>query len=341
MISGFLFLVFVGIVGVVLNSAWFKGIIGEYKVNSLLERRLDKKNYKLIKDVLLPTEDGTTQIDHIVLSKYGIFVIETKNMSHWIFANKGRLWKQVIFKKSYPFQNPLDQNYKHIKTLEKLLGCEENVFSNTVVFSGNCEFKTDVPGGVVKINKLISHIKSKQDQIIETSKLYEYVEMINYSKLENTIINKINHIIHVDSIVSRKTNNHGKFDKIIKLFAIKAALFSFFIVFLFSILNQIPKQTSNMFEEIIKNNEKQQDIVRNKQNSLKEKNDQHTQQLNIKKETIHVGMVSTKNEPIKTKYQQTNKSVMYSWKNEQGARVFSNIGFPEDGKYTEGKVEWY
>lgn len=341
MISGLLFLVFVGIVGVVFNFAWFKGIIGEYKVNSLLERRLDKKNYKLIKDVLLPTEDGTTQIDHIVVSKYGIFVIETKNISNWIFANNGRFWTQKIFKKNYTFQNPLHQNYKHIKTLEELLGCEENIFSNTIVFSGDCEFKTDVPVGVVKVNKLISHIKSKQDQIIETSKLYEYVAKINNSKLKNNILDKIKHIIHVKSIVSRKNNNNGKFDKIIKLFALKAALFSFFMVFLFWILNQIPKQTSNMFEEIIKNNEKQQDIFRNKQNFLKEKNDKNTQQLNIKKETIHVEMVSNKNEPIKSKYQQTNKSVMYSWKNEQGARVFSNIGFPEDGKYTEGKVEWY
>lgn len=37
----------------------------------------------------------------------------------------------------------------------------------------------------------------------------------------------------------------------------------------------------------------------------------------------------------------TNKQLMYSWKNEKGIRVFSNVGFPEDGKYSEGKMEWY
>ncbi len=341
MISGFLLLAFVGIVGAALKSAWFKGVIGEYKVNSLLERRLDPKNYKLIKDVLLPTEDGTTQIDHIVVSKYGIFVIETKNISNWIFANNGRFWTQKIFKKNYPFQNPIHQNYKHIKTLERLLRCEENIFLNIIVFSGDCEFKTDVPGGVVKINKLISHIKTKQDQIIEAYKLYEYVEKINNNKLQNTIINKINHIIHVDKIISIKNKNHNKIDNFIKLFVIKATFFSFFLVLLFSILNQIPKITSNMFEGILKTNEKQQEIIKNRQNSLKEKSDQIIKQVNFKKDTIPVGIISTNNEPTKTRHQQTNKSVMYSWKNEQGARVFSNIGFPEDGKYTEGKIEWY
>lgn len=341
MISGFLFLTLVGIVGVIFNSAWFKGIIGEYKVNSLLESRLDPQNYKLIKDVLLPTEDGTTQIDHIVVSKYGIFVIETKNISNWIFANNGRVWTQKIFRKNYLFQNPLHQNYKHIKTLEKLLGCKENILLNIVVFTGNCEFKTSIPSGVVKLNSLISHIKSHQIQVLESSKLYEFVAKINNSKLKNTIKNKSNHIIHVNNIVSIKSNNRNKFDKFIKLFVFKVAFFSFSLVLLFSILNQIPKLTSNMFEGILKTNEKQQEIIKNRQNSLKEKNNNITQQVNFKNETVPVGIISTNNEPAKTRHQQTNKSVMYSWKNEQGARVFSNIGFPEDGKYTEGKIEWY
>jgi hypothetical protein len=42
------------------------------------------------------------------------------------------------------------------------------------------------------------------------------------------------------------------------------------------------------------------------------------------------------------KHEQTEKSqVMYSWKNEKGIRIFSNVGFPEDGNYSEGKIEWY
>jgi len=39
---------------------------------------LAKDKYNLIHNVTLLTEDGTTQIDHIVVSQYGVFVIETK-----------------------------------------------------------------------------------------------------------------------------------------------------------------------------------------------------------------------------------------------------------------------
>ena len=61
----------------VLKTSWFKGKFGELLVNFLLNRFLDKQQYQLIKNVTLPTEDGTTQIDHIVVSQFGIFVVET------------------------------------------------------------------------------------------------------------------------------------------------------------------------------------------------------------------------------------------------------------------------
>ena len=65
---------------VVLRSAWFKGILGEFMVNVIARWQLDKQHYHLIKNVTLPTEDGTTQIDHIIVSVYGVFVVETKNI---------------------------------------------------------------------------------------------------------------------------------------------------------------------------------------------------------------------------------------------------------------------
>ena len=39
---------------------------------------LSKKTYWRFYDVIVPAEDGTTQIDHVLVSHYGIFVIETK-----------------------------------------------------------------------------------------------------------------------------------------------------------------------------------------------------------------------------------------------------------------------
>ena len=55
------------------RSAWFKGRFGEWWVNRLLTRHLDPERYHVVNDVTLKTDDGTTQIDHIVFSEFGIF----------------------------------------------------------------------------------------------------------------------------------------------------------------------------------------------------------------------------------------------------------------------------
>lgn len=87
------FLIPLGILAALSKSAWFKGVVGEGLVNISAKCLLNKEEYHLVKDVTLPTDDGTTQIDHIIVSKYGIFVVETKNMKGWIFGKPHqRMW---------------------------------------------------------------------------------------------------------------------------------------------------------------------------------------------------------------------------------------------------------
>ena len=86
----FLCLILIAILTALLNSPWFKGKTGEFIVNILAKLMLNKDEYHLIKNVTLPTEDGTTQIDHIIVSKYGIFVVETKNMKGWISGSQNQ-----------------------------------------------------------------------------------------------------------------------------------------------------------------------------------------------------------------------------------------------------------
>ena len=137
------------ILAAVLKSTWFKGVAGEFMVNISAKLMLNKDEYHLIKNVTLPTEDGTTQIDHIIVSKYGIFVVETKNMKGWIFGSPNQpTWTQKIYQHSYKFQNPLRQNYKHVKTIESLLGLDDQQVYPVVVFVGGSTFKTDMPENV-------------------------------------------------------------------------------------------------------------------------------------------------------------------------------------------------
>ena len=163
-ISAAWYLIPIFIFAVIIKSAWFKGVLGEWQVNLLIKFFLDKNEYHLIKNVTLPTDDGTTQIDHIIVSKYGIFVVETKNMKGWIFGSANqKQWTQQIFKYKSKFQNPLHQNYKHVKTLEACLNAKSVSIFSVIIFIGDSTFKTKMPYNVRFARGGIEYINSKRD----------------------------------------------------------------------------------------------------------------------------------------------------------------------------------
>ena len=119
------------------------GSRGEALVQNELEAKLDEFLYYTLSDLTLPTPTGTTQIDHVVVSVFGVFVVETKNMKEWIFgAERQGRWTQTLFKRSYKFQNPLWQNYKHVKTVQNLLNIGNQNIHNLVVFVRTAEPRT-------------------------------------------------------------------------------------------------------------------------------------------------------------------------------------------------------
>jgi hypothetical protein len=138
----------------------------EYKIVQLLAKNLDHNEYFIFNNIILPSKfTETTQIDHIVVSKYGIFVIESKEYSGWIFANANRRqWTQTLpGGNKFPIYNPLLQNNGHVLAMRNQLNFLGNRFFNVVVFSGDCEFKTDRPENVLYEEELVNYIKSKQE----------------------------------------------------------------------------------------------------------------------------------------------------------------------------------
>ena len=173
----------------------YKGEEGELIVNLEAESLLDKDKYHLLKNVTLRTGDGTTQIDHIIISIYGVFVVETKNMTGWIFGNpKQRTWTQIIYEDRYKFQNPLHQNYKHVKTLKSLLRLDSLQLHSVVVFVGECEFKTEMPENVTYIEDFIEYIESKQQPVLVGSEIKEIIEKIETERLEPSLETHREHV---------------------------------------------------------------------------------------------------------------------------------------------------
>ena len=190
-----------------LKSPIGKGMIGEFIVNLSAKFFLDKNTYHLIKNVTLPTESGTTQIDHIIVSKYGIFVVETKNMKGWIFGSeKQSNWTQKIYKNTVSFQNPLRQNYKHTKTLASLLNIDHDKLFPVIVFVGDSEFKTEMPDNVTYCRGFLKYVRSKRQILFNSLEVENIVGSIGKIRLKENFQTHRDHVQHLKSLHSPKTN---------------------------------------------------------------------------------------------------------------------------------------
>ncbi|NNH37895.1 nuclease-related domain-containing protein [Acinetobacter terrae] len=201
-------LAFVAIAIIKAFKPFIKGKVGELTVALQVKLYLKDPQYILLNDCTLPDEQaGTTQIDHILLSPYGIFIIETKNYKGWIFGSeRQKMWTQKIFKKGYKFQNPLHQNYKHQKVLELVLAdiIAPEYLHSIVVFMPDCEFKTDMPVNVFRGAAWVDYVKNFKEEVIPAMKLKRIQLRIEKEVLEKSW--KTNRI-HVENLKQRKESS--------------------------------------------------------------------------------------------------------------------------------------
>lgn len=199
----FKYLLIVAAIGLVLKiiinviKPVVKGKSGEIRVSSKL-RGLPENQYILLNDVMLPTNRGTTQIDHILLSIYGIFVIETKNYKGWIYGNEfSEKWTQNIYGHKKQFMNPLKQNYGHICTLRELLNLPEEKFISIVAFSTDSTLKVKCSKEVVYINRITKTVLKYRTQMFSENEISEMREKILSVRIESNHSNRTDHVKNI------------------------------------------------------------------------------------------------------------------------------------------------
>jgi hypothetical protein len=135
------------------------------------------------KSVIVADERGTTEIDVIVVGNSGVFVVELKDFNAWIFGSEDdEQWTACYFDKSrHQFQNPLRQNFRHIKALQARLGLRQEVFQSVVAFTGNCELKTPMPSTVVmgsyrRVVESAEGIKLTDAEVMRVCQVLEVLE---------------------------------------------------------------------------------------------------------------------------------------------------------------------
>lgn len=184
------------------------GWFGEHWTKQELNK-LPKDKYKIFNNVLIKENDNTCQIDHIVVSQYGIFSIETKQYNGYITGNKyDKYWIRYAGKKKYYYTNPIRQNYGHKKALSLLLNIDESKILNIVCIPSNARLKIEHDGELVRINALIDKIKSYTDVIIDNED--EIVDKIVISNITDIKIKK-EHIKNIrDNIIDKDINKCPK-----------------------------------------------------------------------------------------------------------------------------------
>ena len=119
------------------------GAYGEYLTQYLFNSVRFKGYYKTLQNIYVPYKDSTSEIDVLVAHKKGIYVIESKNYSGWIFGSENQQqWTQMLHKNAKErFYNPIRQNKTHIKALSEYLQIEPSKMKSYIVFSERCELK--------------------------------------------------------------------------------------------------------------------------------------------------------------------------------------------------------
>lgn len=172
---------------------------GESKTKRDIWLSLSSKTYQRVHDLIIPSRNGTTQIDHLIISPYGLFIVETKNLSGWIFGSeKQATWTQTLYGDKYSFQNPLRQTYRQKIILAEYLDVPESCIQTVIYFVGNCTLKTDLPANVID-GDIGGYIKSYKNRVLSDDEL----EIIIY-KAQNLLgMDSLTDEVHIQSLNQR------------------------------------------------------------------------------------------------------------------------------------------
>ncbi|WP_245890155.1 nuclease-related domain-containing protein [Rummeliibacillus pycnus] len=202
------------------NEQWAnrKGELGEYKINIQLDQF--PKNYKYHSDLLIKngkSSTGYSQIDHVIITPYGIFVIETKNYQGTIYGEKNR--KTWLINGKFKMMNPLLQNYGHMQAIKDEIDKKfHEHFISIVSFTKRCTLKIDPNLQKIQSNELVIYdillsevinrkiaiLKMLHNQPVLTN---DEIEKIYNTLSQSNVLDPSIRKQHVEKIITNKEND--------------------------------------------------------------------------------------------------------------------------------------
>lgn len=170
-----------------------KGFGNEMGVAMYLNMHFPEPKYILLCDLLFPQENnvGSVQIDMVIVSVYGIFVIEAKNYHGVIYGNENSYeWFKYNHGTRYEFMNPIHQNYGHIKCLKSIIQSDKEIpIYSAVIFSEDCRLKAEVKNSFVGYNHdLPDYLQSFSEPVLseeEVRNISDQLKNANIASIDN------------------------------------------------------------------------------------------------------------------------------------------------------------
>ncbi len=180
------------------------GFMGEVWTKEALSK-LNKKEYKVLNNIMIDVDNKTYQIDHIVISKYGIFVIETKQYNGYITGSEyDKNWCLKAGNKKIYINNPMYQNYGHVVALSKKLNLDMDKFIPIVCIPSTAKVNVKSRIPVARNTNIVNIIKNYQEEIISKPALfYEEIKKANITDYKT----KKEHIVRTRAIINAKKSN--------------------------------------------------------------------------------------------------------------------------------------
>lgn len=185
----FFSLFFMMIIVILLNSRAVKGWQGELGVRLALGK-LKKDDFRILHNLTLSDGKKTAQIDHVVIGRTGIFVIETKNYKGWIFGSENSVkWTQTFYKSKRKFHNPIHQNFGHIKMLEHYFPGYKHPMVSIISFSSHSTLKiAEVHSPAVYVlhtGSIVQTIESYQETLLTKPAIAAFAEHLKKSNIKD------------------------------------------------------------------------------------------------------------------------------------------------------------
>lgn len=155
------------------------GVAGAWAAHLIARLRLSGRDYQVVRHVPLPTGGGSDALDRVVVSPYGVFVVETLRMKGRIYgAADQKAWIHQAGGQQHAIQNPLLPAARRARMLAAMLGLDAGKVYPVLTFAGGCSFEAEMPDNVTRGGGYARYIRSRTIPILTKADAARVVHLL-------------------------------------------------------------------------------------------------------------------------------------------------------------------